>query len=108
MAAWVQNLKGGTVAFVLNQEGGAVLGGRFCFGRAVLSCVFPVRVSRCDVITLQRQNDPPGTESPSREREDKTEERVERLAEVGIGWAEWLGQGDDPKLHNNSALHNQS
>ena len=66
MAAWGQNLKGGTVAFVLNQEGGTVLGGCFCLGR------------------------------------------VERLAEAGIGWAEWLGQGNVPKLHNNSALHNHS
>lgn len=36
MAAWVQNLKGGTVAFVLNQEGGTVLGGWNGRGREIV------------------------------------------------------------------------
>ena len=58
VAVW-RDWEGGTVAFVLNQEGGTVLGGCFCLGRAVLLHIFPGRVCLPDVITLQRLNHPP-------------------------------------------------
>ena len=50
-------------------------GGRNCLGRVVLLCIFPGGVCLRDVFALRGRNDPPATESPSREGEDETEAR---------------------------------
>ena len=65
-AGWVGTA--GFCGFCPDWEGGTVMGGRFCLGRAVLACVFAVCICLADVIALLVQNRPPITESPSNNR----------------------------------------